>query len=84
MLARCSSVSRARATFYFAAEDGGDPIVYTQETNMRYAKAVVAVIGSAVTAALAIFPAGSSTYNALTILSAALTAAGVYLVPNKT
>lgn len=50
---------------------------------MKYAKFVVAIVGSAVTAALAIFPPGTSAYNALTILSAALTAAGVYLVPNK-
>lgn len=51
---------------------------------MKYAKAIVAIVGSTVTAALAIFPPGTSTYNALTILSAAATAAGVYLVPNKT
>jgi hypothetical protein len=49
---------------------------------MQYAKAIVAVIGAAVTAALAIFPSGSTTWNALTITSAALTALGVYLVPN--
>ncbi len=50
---------------------------------MQYAKALVAVVGAAVTAALAIFPAGSTTYNALTIAAAALTALAVYLVPNK-
>lgn len=48
----------------------------------KYTKAVVAIVGSAVTAALAIFPQGAPTWNALTILSAALTAAGVYLAPN--
>lgn len=50
---------------------------------MQYAKAIVAVVGSAVTAALAIFPPGTTVYNLLTIVSAALTAAGVYLVPNR-
>lgn len=48
----------------------------------KYAKAIVAIVGSAVTAALAIFPPGTTTYNALTILSAAITAAAVYAVPN--
>ncbi len=47
-----------------------------------YAKAIVAVIGAAVTSALAIFPQGTTTWNALTILSAALTALAVYVVPN--
>ena len=49
---------------------------------MRYAKFFVAVLGGAVTAALAVFPPGTTTWNLLTVLSAALTAAGVYLVPN--
>lgn len=49
---------------------------------MKYAKALVAVAGSTVTAALALFPPTSTSWQALTILSAALTAAGVYLVPN--
>lgn len=48
-----------------------------------YAKAVVAIIGAAVTAALGIFPANSTVWVILTIVSAALTAAGVYAVPNK-
>jgi hypothetical protein len=48
----------------------------------KYSKAIVAILGGAVTAALAVFPAGTTTWNLLTILSAALTAAGVYLVPN--
>ncbi len=47
-----------------------------------YAKAIVAVIGAAVTSALAIFPQGTTTWNALTIASAALTALAVYIVPN--
>ncbi len=47
-----------------------------------YAKAIVAVIGAAVTSALAIFPQGTTTWNALTIASAALTALAVYVVPN--
>jgi hypothetical protein len=49
---------------------------------MQYAKALVAIAGSAVTAALGILPSGSTTWTLLTILSAALTAAAVYLVPN--
>ncbi len=50
---------------------------------MGYAKAIVAVIGAGVTAALGIFPANTSTWTALTIASAVLTAAAVYLVPNN-
>ena len=50
---------------------------------MKYAKAVVAIAGGAVTAALGVFPPNSAVWNALTIVSAAITAAGVYLVPNK-
>jgi hypothetical protein len=49
---------------------------------MNAAKTAVAVIGAAVTSALAIFPQGTATWNALTIASAALTALAVYLVPN--
>jgi hypothetical protein len=49
---------------------------------MTAAKAAVAVIGAAITSALAIFPQGTTTWNALTIASAALTALAVYLVPN--
>lgn len=48
----------------------------------KYAKAIVAIAGAAVTAALGIFPANTAVWQALTIASAALTAAGVYLVPN--
>lgn len=50
---------------------------------MKYAKAIVAIAGSTVTAALGLVPPASTTWQALTILSAALTATGVYLVPNK-
>ena len=49
---------------------------------MRYAKALVAVVGAAVTAALGVLPAGSTVWTVLTIIAAAVTAAGVYLVPN--
>lgn len=47
-----------------------------------YAKGLVAIGGAAVTAALGIFPAHTTTWNALTIVAAALTAAGVLIVPN--
>lgn len=50
---------------------------------MPYAKALVAIAGSAVTAALGLVPAQSTTWTILTICSAALTAAAVYLVPNS-
>lgn len=49
---------------------------------MKYAKGIVAVAGATITAALAIFPSGSTTWNTLTILAAAVTALGVILVPN--
>lgn len=49
----------------------------------EYAKAIVAIVGAAVTAALGVFPANSTVWVILTIVSAALTAAGVYSVPNK-
>lgn len=48
----------------------------------KYAKAFVGIAGASVTAALGIFPANSTAWTLLTVLSAALTAAGVYLVPN--
>lgn len=48
----------------------------------QYAKAIVAVIGAAITTALGLIPPNTSLWIVLTILSAALTAAGVYLVPN--
>jgi hypothetical protein len=49
---------------------------------MSTAKALVAILGSTITAALGLIPAHSTTWTILTIASAALTAAGVYLVPN--
>lgn len=48
---------------------------------MQFAKAFVAIVGAGVTAALGIFTEGTA-FQILTILSALLTAAGVYLVPN--
>ena len=51
---------------------------------MRYAKALVAIAGAAVTAALGIVPPQSTTWELLTVAAAALTAAGVYFVPNTT
>lgn len=50
---------------------------------LQYAKAFVAIAGASVTAALGIFPADTAAWTVLTIAAAALTAAGVYLVPNK-
>lgn len=49
---------------------------------LQYAKALVAVAGAAVTAALGIVPPHSTTWQLLTVAAAALTAAGVYLIPN--
>lgn len=49
---------------------------------MTYAKAVVAVAGAALTAALGIFPQGSAAWNVCTILAAAFTALAVYFTPN--
>lgn len=49
---------------------------------MEAAKALVAIIGSAITAALGLASQGSTVWIALTVLSAALTTAAVYLVPN--
>lgn len=47
-----------------------------------YAKAIVAIVGAAVTAGLGIVPPHSTMWQILTVLAAAVTAAGVYLVPN--
>lgn len=49
---------------------------------MQYAKAVVAVIGAAITAALGIVPPDTDLWAWLTVLSAAITAVAVYQVPN--
>lgn len=48
----------------------------------RYYKAIVAVLGAGVTAALGIVPPDSSLWQTLTVVSALLTAAAVYAVPN--
>jgi len=50
---------------------------------VKYAKAVVAIAGAAVTAALGIVAPSSLAWQLLTVAAAALTAAGVYLAPNK-
>ena len=47
-----------------------------------YAKAIVAVLGAAITAALGIVPEGSTLWGVLTVVAAAVTAIGVYAVPN--
>lgn len=47
-----------------------------------YAKALVAILGAAVTAALGIVPPDDTLWQVLTVVSAALTAAAVYAVPN--
>lgn len=49
---------------------------------MFAAKAIVAIIGAGVTAALGLFPEGGTTWTVLTVASAVLTAAAVYLTPN--
>jgi len=50
---------------------------------MLYAKAIVAVIGAAVTAGLGLVPPDSTTWQVLTVVAGICTALGVYLVPNK-
>lgn len=45
-------------------------------------KAVVAIVGAAITAALGIVPPDSTLWQVLTVASAAITAAAVFLVPN--
>ncbi len=49
---------------------------------MPYAKFVVAILGAGVTAALGLIGPGTDLFIVLTVLSAMLTAAGVFLVPN--
>jgi hypothetical protein len=48
----------------------------------KYAKAVVAILGGGVTAALGLGLTGT-TQQVLTVVAAMLTAAAVYLVPNE-
>lgn len=50
----------------------------------RYAKAIVAALGGAVTAALTIWGPETTVGQVLVIVSAALTALGVYATPNET
>jgi hypothetical protein len=48
----------------------------------QYAKAIVAVLGAAVTTLLALIPPETTLWIVLTVIAAALTAIGVYAVPN--
>lgn len=49
----------------------------------KYAKAIVAVVGAAATAVIGLVGADSTVGKIATVVAAAATAAGVYLVPNK-
>lgn len=49
---------------------------------MYAAKAIIAIIGAAITAALGLIPPDETLWIILTVVSAALTAAAVYTVPN--
>ncbi len=49
---------------------------------MQYAKFWVALIGGVATSAIAVFGADTAAGKVATIVAAACTAAGVYLVPN--
>lgn len=48
----------------------------------RYAKAIVGIAGATLTAALGLIPPNTTLWIVLTVISAGVTAAGVYLVPN--
>lgn len=48
-----------------------------------YAKAVIAIIGAGLTAALGLIAPDTDLFTVLTILSAMVTAAGVYAIPNR-
>lgn len=50
---------------------------------MKYAKALVAVLGAALAAAQTAIPMSDTAHGYVTVAIAALTAAAVYLVPNK-
>lgn len=54
------------------------------EAIAPYAKFVVAILGAGTTAALGLIGPGTDLFIVLTVLSAMLTAAGVYAVPNGT
>jgi hypothetical protein len=60
----------------------GGPINQPEGARMSTAKALVAVAGSTVTAALGLIPPHTTLWTILTVAAAAITAAGVYLVPN--
>lgn len=48
----------------------------------HYAKAIIAILGAAVTSALTLVGPEDQLFKILTVAAAVLTAAGVYLVPN--
>jgi hypothetical protein len=52
------------------------------EAVMPYAKFVVAILGSGVTAALGLIGPGTDLFIVLTVLAAMLTSAGVFFIPN--
>jgi hypothetical protein len=45
-------------------------------------KAIIAIVGAGITAALGIVAPGTELFQVLTVVAALVTAAGVYLVPN--
>lgn len=49
----------------------------------KYAKSIVAVIGSLITVLLGVVPPHGTLFTVLTAVAGALTIAGVYQVPNK-
>lgn len=48
----------------------------------HYAKAIIAILGAGITAALGIIAPDTDLFNVLTVAAAVVTAAGVYLIPN--
>lgn len=48
----------------------------------QYLKAIIAIVGAGITAALGIVSPDTDLFSALTIAAAVLTAAGVYFAPN--
>ncbi len=50
---------------------------------MKYAKALVAALGTAASAALATVPPNTTLWQVLTAIVAVATVVGVYYVPNK-
>lgn len=50
---------------------------------LGYAKAITGVLGAGVTAALGLVPPDTGLWQGLTVASALLTAAAVYVVPNQ-